>query len=67
VRWSEIASQVVSDGGDKNALGVELERIDSDEMKASDVSPEAVERYRRLCPVKESSAGLFRYCSVEIQ
>lgn len=65
VRWTEIARRVVSEGGDKNDLGVELERVDSDEMTASNVSPEAVERYKRLCPVKESSVGLFRYCSLE--
>jgi len=64
VRWSEVARRVVSDGGDRDALGVELERIDVDEMETSEVPPEAVERYRRLCPVKESSAGLFRYCSL---
>jgi glyoxylase-like metal-dependent hydrolase (beta-lactamase superfamily II) len=65
VRWTEVASRVVSDGGDKNALGVELERIDVDEMETSEVPVEAVERYRRVCPVKESSAGLFRYCNLE--
>ena len=65
VRWAEIAAQVVSDGGDKIALGVELEQIDNDEMAASEVPPETAERYRRLCPVKESSVGLFRYCSLK--
>ena len=65
VRWTEIAARVVSDGGDKNALGVELEQIDKEEMKESGVSPDVAERYRRLCPVKESSVGLFRYCSLE--
>jgi hypothetical protein len=67
VRWTEVARRVVSNGGDKTTLGVELERIDEDEMKASGVSPETAERYRRLCPVKESSVGLFRYCSLETQ
>jgi len=67
LRWAEVAGRVVSDGGDKNALGVELERIDEEEMQESGVSPEAAERYRRLCPVKESSVGLFRYCSLENQ
>ena len=65
VRWAEVARRVVSDGGDKKALGVELERIDEDEMTTSEVSAEAAERYRRLCPVKESSVGLFRYCSMK--
>jgi glyoxylase-like metal-dependent hydrolase (beta-lactamase superfamily II) len=65
LRWTEVASRVVSNGGGKDALGVELERIDDEEMETSEVPPEAVERYRRLCPVKESSVGLFRYCSLE--
>jgi glyoxylase-like metal-dependent hydrolase (beta-lactamase superfamily II) len=67
MRWTEVASRVVSKGGDKNALGAELERIDEEEMRESGVSPDAVERYRRLCPVKESSVGLFRYCSLKEQ
>jgi hypothetical protein len=65
VRWTEIARRIVAQGGDKNDLGVELERLDSDEMAASKVSPEFAERYKRLCPVKESSVGLFRYCCLE--
>ena len=65
VRWTEVARRVVSNGGDKKALGVELEQIDEDEMTTSQVSADAAERYRRLCPVKESSVGLFRYCSLD--
>jgi len=65
LRWTEVARRVVSDGGDQTAVGVELERIDAEEMEASKVAPDVVERYRRLCPVKESSVGLFRYCSLE--
>ena len=65
VRWTEVARRVVSNGGDKKALGVELEQIDEDEMTTSQVSADAAERYRRLCPVKESSVGLFRYCSLQ--
>ena len=67
VRWTEIARRVVKEGGDKNDLGAELERVDSDEMTASGVSTDAAERYKRLCPVKESSVGLYRYCSLEGQ
>jgi glyoxylase-like metal-dependent hydrolase (beta-lactamase superfamily II) len=63
-RWTEVARRVVSDGGDKEDLGLELRRMDEDEMRASKVAPETAERYRRLCPVKESSTGLFRYCSL---
>jgi glyoxylase-like metal-dependent hydrolase (beta-lactamase superfamily II) len=67
VRWTEVARRTVANGGDKSALGVELLRIDEEEMEASEVSAEAAERYRRLCPVKESSVGLFRYCSLKEQ
>lgn len=63
LRWTEVARRVVSNGGNTEALGVELERIDDEEMEHSSVPPDAVTRYRRLCPMKENSAGLFRYCS----
>ncbi len=67
LRWTEIGDRVLADGGDRDALGSELESLDAVEMEASAVPTEAIERYRRLCPVKESSAGLFRYCSKKLQ
>jgi len=67
VRWTEIARRVVAEGGDREALGAELRALDEAEMEAAEVPAEAVERYRRLCPVKESSTGLFRYCSLAAQ
>lgn len=67
LRWTEVAQRVVSNGGDHKALGAELEQIDDVEMEASSVPAEAVMRYRRLCPMEENSAGLFRYCSQEIR
>ena len=63
VRWTETAREVVAEGGDREALGAVLSALDEREMKESMVPQEAAERYRRLCPVKESSAGLFRYCT----
>ena len=60
--WTEIGHRIVAEGGDREALGAVLSAEDEREMKNSRVPAEAVERYRRLCPVKESSAGLFRYC-----
>jgi len=62
VRWTETARRIVAEGGDRDALGDALSAVDEREMEASNVPPEAVARYRRLCPVKESSAGLYRYC-----
>ena len=61
--WTEIARRVVAEGGDRAALGAALLEADEREMEASGVPPEAAVRYRKLCPVKESSAGLFRYCT----
>jgi len=63
-RWTDVARRVVSGDGDKKDLGLELERMDDVEIEASSVPPEAIMRYRRLCPMKENSAGLFRYCSL---
>lgn len=61
--WTETARRVVAEGGDRAALGAALLEADEREMEASGVPPEAAARYRKLCPVDESSAGLFRYCS----
>jgi glyoxylase-like metal-dependent hydrolase (beta-lactamase superfamily II) len=66
-RWTEIARRVVADGGDSEALGAKLKALDEAEMEAAEVPAGAVERYRRLCPVKESSTGLYRYCSLPAQ
>jgi glyoxylase-like metal-dependent hydrolase (beta-lactamase superfamily II) len=63
-RWTDIARRVVAEGGDREMLGAELTALDEREMAIAGVSAEAIERYRRLCPVKESSTGLFRYCSL---
>lgn len=66
-RWTDVARRLVAKGGGKDDLGLELQRIDEREMRDSRVAPETAERYRRLCPVKESSTGLFRYCILEDQ
>ncbi|MFV2073750.1 MAG: MBL fold metallo-hydrolase [Thermoanaerobaculales bacterium] len=65
VRWAEIAQRVVAEGGDPKVLASELESIDEHEIEAAAVPPEAVLRYRRLCPMDGNSAGLFRYCSIQ--
>ncbi|MCU0234174.1 MAG: MBL fold metallo-hydrolase [Thermoanaerobaculales bacterium] len=62
LRWAAIARRVVAAGGDRAALGAELLALDEREMAASGVPAEAVARYRRLCPMEENSAGLFRFC-----
>ena len=66
-RWTAIAERLVADGSDRDALGAELADLDETEMQASGVPDEVAERYRRLCPVKESSTGLYRYCTLRAQ
>jgi glyoxylase-like metal-dependent hydrolase (beta-lactamase superfamily II) len=61
--WTETARKIVADGGDRTALGEALLAADEIEMEALGVPEETVARYRKLCPMKENSAGLFRYCS----
>jgi glyoxylase-like metal-dependent hydrolase (beta-lactamase superfamily II) len=64
-RWAEMAGRVVAEGGDPKALATALEAADDVEMESSEVAPDAVMRYRRLCPMEGNSAGLFRYCSLK--
>ena len=66
-RWTGIAQRVVAEGGDREALGEELNVLDEGEMRSVNLSAEVVQRYRQLCPVKESSTGLYRYCSLSAQ
>ena len=66
-RWTDIARRVVAEGGDREMLGAELKALDESEMESAKVPADAIERYRRLCPVKESSTGLYRYCSLAAQ
>ncbi len=61
--WTRIAEMLISTGGDWEDLGLELAVVDAREMEESGVPEPAVLRYRQLCPMKENSAGLFRYCS----
>ena len=62
INWTDAADIIISTGGDWEDLGLELAVIDAREMKETGVSEGAEMRYRRLCPMKENSAGLFRYC-----
>ena len=67
VRWTEIAEGTLAAGGDPEALGNALLELDDDEIARAGTSPENVERYRRLCPIVESSSGLYRYVSKRLQ
>ena len=61
VRWTAVAEETIAGGGDREALGHALLELDEVEIAAGAPDPATVERYRRLCPVVESSAGLYRY------
>ncbi len=63
LKWTELAERTVADGGDRNDLGRALHAIDKKEMADAALPEEIVDRYQRLCPVVESSAGLFRWAS----
>jgi glyoxylase-like metal-dependent hydrolase (beta-lactamase superfamily II) len=67
LRWTEVAQRVVAGGGDRERLGEELRALDESEMAAVAVPDAVAERYRRLCPVRESSAGLYRYCTLKAE
>jgi glyoxylase-like metal-dependent hydrolase (beta-lactamase superfamily II) len=66
LRWTGTAREVVDTGGDRATLGAVLLAADEREMEASAVPPEAVARYRKLCPMEENASGLFRYCSQQL-
>jgi glyoxylase-like metal-dependent hydrolase (beta-lactamase superfamily II) len=61
LRWTAIAGETVAAGGDREALGQALLELDDAEVAAESLSEDVVARYRRLCPMVENSAGLYRY------
>ncbi|MGD8440056.1 MAG: MBL fold metallo-hydrolase [Holophagae bacterium] len=61
LRWTEIAEDVVAGGGDREQLGERLLELDEAEIAAEGLPDDTVARYRRLCPMVENSAGLYRY------
>jgi len=61
LRWTAIARETVAEGGGREDLGKALLELDDEEIAIGAPSEEIVARYRRLCPIAESSTGLFRY------
>ena len=61
LRWMAIAEKTVTQGGSRDDLGNALLVIDDGEIAAESLPEETVARYRRLCPIVENAAGLFRY------
>ena len=59
--WKGIAEEVVAGGGDRDRLGERLLELDEAEIAAEGLSDDTIARYRKLCPMVENSAGLYRY------
>jgi glyoxylase-like metal-dependent hydrolase (beta-lactamase superfamily II) len=67
LRWTAIAEKTVAEGGGRDDLGNALLALDDQEIAAASLTEEIVARYRRLCPIVESSAGLFRYAKKRVE
>lgn len=63
-RWTAIAEKIIAAGGGEKELGEALLVLDDAEITVGAPSEEIVERYRRLCPIVESSTGLHRYVTM---
>jgi glyoxylase-like metal-dependent hydrolase (beta-lactamase superfamily II) len=61
LRWTALAEKTVSEGGSREDLGDALLAMDEAEISVRSLPADTVARYRRLCPMVENSAGLFRY------
>jgi glyoxylase-like metal-dependent hydrolase (beta-lactamase superfamily II) len=59
-RWASLARDVVSEGGDSDRLAQELRSLDDREASEAGVEPALLERHRKLCPVGDNAAGLYR-------
>lgn len=62
-RWLDVARRTVAAGGDRATLAASLLALNEEELTAAAAPLDAVERYRRLCPMDGNAAGLFRACS----
>jgi len=62
-RWTAITEATIEAGGGEQELGEALLALDDEEIAVGAPSEETIQRYRRLCPIVESSTGLHRYVS----
>ncbi len=63
LKWTELAEKTVAEGGGRDDLGRALHALDEKEVAEAALPEDVIERYQRLCPVVENSAGLFRWAS----
>ena len=62
VRWFKVTEAVLKSGGDSAAVAAAVIEEDRREIEQTSMAPDALERYRELCPMDANSAGLERYC-----
>ena len=62
--WLATANEVVTGGGDAEALTAALDRLDRERLEALGADEAAVEAYRRACPMAMNGAGLYRAVTV---
>ena len=67
LRWTAIAEKTVAEGGSRDDLGKALLVIEEKEIAAEALPEETIARYRRICPIVENAAGLFRYAKKRVE
>lgn len=63
LKWTAIAEKTLAKGGSRGDLAVSLSAVEEKEIAAENLREDILERYRRLCPMPENSAGLYRWAS----
>jgi len=61
VRWSELVREEFSAGADVASVGRRLTALDDRDVASAGAPRALVEHGRRICPIEDSAAGLFRY------
>ncbi len=61
-RWLDVAERTLAADDDSPTVGEAIMALDEAEMAESTLPAEAIERYRKLCPMEANAAGLERYC-----
>ena len=67
LRWTAIAERTLAENGSREDLAGALGVLDEEEIAAESMPEDTVERYRRLCPMAENAAGLFRYAKKRVE
>jgi glyoxylase-like metal-dependent hydrolase (beta-lactamase superfamily II) len=61
--WLDLAQKMIRDGGKLEHLADRLRSLDDDDLRKTNATQEMIDRYRRLCPMRDNAAGLYRYAS----